>query len=99
MPTEGETMDRNANRLGAAAAALLLLILTPVSYTGAYLSLVTVSPSGEPEYRLGGKHAEQFFEPAHQVDVKVRKETWESDAAIAVVSLRRCAVFRPWPGV
>jgi hypothetical protein len=75
-------MDRASNRLGAAAVALLLLILTPTAYTGAYLGLVKVSPYGGPEYRLGGEMSEKVFAPAHQVDVKVRKETWEGGQAL-----------------
>jgi hypothetical protein len=56
---------------------LLLLILTPTAYTGAYLSLVKVSPSGAPEYRLGGEISQKVFAPAHQIDREMRKETWE----------------------
>jgi hypothetical protein len=65
---------------------LLALFVALLLYVGSYLLLVEASPlsfmSGigpwprVPDYRVGGKAAEVFFEPIQQIDERVRPQYW-----------------------
>lgn len=77
---------RHANKV---LTALIVAVILPVAYFGAYLALVSKRhESGMlwvqapdytlyvPHYRLGGRALETVFLPAHKLDLKLRPELW-----------------------
>ena len=66
------------------AALLLLAIVLPAAYMGAYYGIVVrqrmmmgnYMAGAFVSYRYGGSAAETFFWPAHKLDRKLRPEYW-----------------------
>ena len=71
---------------GVIAAALLVIVLLPSGYMGAYYAMLddtrAVQESADgwamlvPSYRLQGEAVECFFRPAHEVDQWLRPGYW-----------------------
>lgn len=65
---------------------VLLFVLLPASYMGAYYVMVDkqvtvyfgsqVSFKVFPDYRVSGPFTKAFFEPAHVIDRIIRSEYW-----------------------
>ena len=81
-------MPRPRPNAGLFAAILLVIVLLPAGYMGAYYAAaerVEVVMESEPGgstrsvsclYRFGGMPAYSFFLPAHEIDRKVRPAYW-----------------------
>ena len=77
-------MTKPRTNAGWLAVMLLVIVLLPVGYMGAYYSLVdpqTYLRIGLPsvtyaEYRIGGDASKVLFWPAHQCDRAIRPNYW-----------------------
>ena len=61
-------------------AVIAVVVLLLVAYVGSYVLLVDKGYPGmvvDPVYRVGGRPAEIFYWPAHQIDRSVRPEHWK----------------------
>jgi hypothetical protein len=56
------------------AYAVAFVALLAGLYIGSYYAIV--EPNSTPEYRFGGVAAEAIFAPWHQVDRRMRPESW-----------------------
>lgn len=65
------------------AVAMVVVLMLPVIYAGAYLALVERPRLADPyfpksaRYRLGGEFSETFFAPLNSMDRQLRPSYWE----------------------
>ena len=64
---------------GVLAAVLLVIVLLPAGYLGAYYAMVDrvyLEWETIPDYRVEGDAVNVFFEPAHWIDRSIRPGYW-----------------------
>ena len=81
-------MSRPRPTTGLLAALLLVIVLLPAGYMGAYYAMLTEPPAPSsgydctvyadwlPYYRVQNATVYRFFKPAHKVDQRLRPHRW-----------------------